>query len=187
MHMDPSTGMVTEIVHNDARRRSFYNEWVEIRTLIDLDSNYMEAYYNGTMVASGAWNIRTGGLISLQNVSLYAPHIETVYYNNLSLVPTPGTLAALGLVVCAASPLADEPERGYPRPGPRPGRVSCAAGSLVARAGRTRTAGRGRGKHEVEQPERRRHHHGRLRRQAHARSPEAARAARPAPTPAPAP
>ncbi len=102
MHMDPSTGMVTEIVHNDGSAAPIlYNEWVEIRTLIDLDSNYMEAYYNGTMVASGAWNIRTGGLISLQNVDLYAPHIETVYYDNLSLVPTPGTLAALGLVVCA--------------------------------------------------------------------------------------
>jgi hypothetical protein len=102
MHMDPATGLVTEIAHNDGSSTPIlYNQWVEIRTLIDLDNNYMENYYNGVMLASGVWDVGGDGLVELQNVDLYAPHTETVYYDNFSLVPAPGTLAALGLGLCA--------------------------------------------------------------------------------------
>lgn len=88
MHMDPATGLVNEAIHDPNATVTtpiVYNEWVEIRTLIDLDNNYMENYYNGVLLASGAWNIRTGGLIELQNVDLYAPHDVDVYFDDLSL------------------------------------------------------------------------------------------------------
>ncbi len=101
MHMDPATGLVTEAIHNTGQSTSIvYDQWVEIRTLIDLDNNYMENYYNGVMLASGQWNIRTNGLIELQNVDLYAPHSAPVYYDDLTLVPAPASLALLagGLV-----------------------------------------------------------------------------------------
>ncbi|MBK7403049.1 MAG: hypothetical protein IPJ41_00090 [Phycisphaerales bacterium] len=100
MHMDPTTGMVNENIHDvngDMATPILYDQWVEISTMIDLDNNYMESYYGGAMVASGAWNAYTGGIIELQNVDLYAPHSVAVYYDDLSLtaVPTPGGLALL--------------------------------------------------------------------------------------------
>lgn len=104
MHMDPATGLVNEAIHDPNATVTtpiVYNQWVEIRTLIDLDNNYMENYYNGVLLASGDWNIRTGGLVELQNVDLYAPHSVAVYYDNLSLVPAPGGLAVLGMGLCA--------------------------------------------------------------------------------------
>ena len=104
MHMDPATGLVNEAIHDpdgNVTTALVYDQWVEIQTLIDLDNNYMEAYYNGVMLASGDWNIRTGGLIELQNVDLYAPHDVDVYYDNMSLVPAPAGLALLGLGLAA--------------------------------------------------------------------------------------
>jgi hypothetical protein len=104
-HMDPATGMVNEINHDPDGNNAVpivYDRWVEIVTLIDLDNNYMEHYYGGQMIASGQWNIRTGGLIEIQNVDLYGPHEVGVYYDNLSLVvPEPGFISLLGLGVLA--------------------------------------------------------------------------------------
>lgn len=106
MHMDPTTGMANESIHDPDGNLAVpivFDQWVEIRTLIDLDNNYMEAYYNNQMIASGDWNIRTGGLIELQNVDLYAPHNETVYFDDLSLtlVPEPASLLLLSLGLLA--------------------------------------------------------------------------------------
>jgi hypothetical protein len=96
MHMDPGTGMVTEAIHDQGLTTPIvYDQWVEIRTEIDLDNNYVEAYYNGTMLANGQWNIRSNGLIELQAVDLYAPHDEPVYFDNLSLVPEPAACMLL--------------------------------------------------------------------------------------------
>lgn len=101
MHMDPSTGLVTEAIHNDGSSTPIvYNQWVEISTLIDLDNNYMETYYNGAMLASGDWDFGGDGLVELQNVDLYAPHAVDVYYDNFTLVPAPGGLALMGLGLC---------------------------------------------------------------------------------------
>lgn len=106
MHMDPTTGLVNESIHDvngDLATPLIFNQWVEISTLIDLDNNYMECYYGGTMVASGDWNIRQGGLIELQNVDLYAPHAVGVFYDDISLtvVPAPAGLLLLPVGVVA--------------------------------------------------------------------------------------
>lgn len=103
-HMDPATGMVNEQIHDPGGGNAVpivYNRWVEILTLIDLDANYMEHYYDGQMIASGQWNIRTNGLIEIQNLDLYAPHDVAVYYDDISLVPEPASclLLALGALI----------------------------------------------------------------------------------------
>ncbi len=98
MHMDPATGLVDEAIHASGLSAPIvYDRWVEIKCEIDLDNNYVDAYYNGTLLSSGTWNIRTGGLIELQNVDLYAPHNEPVYFDDMSLVPEPAACLLLAL------------------------------------------------------------------------------------------
>jgi hypothetical protein len=91
-HMDPATGLVNEAIRDSGGAGALpliYDEWVEITTVIDLDNNYMHHYYGGDLLAEGQWNIRTGGLIEIQNLDLYAPHNTGVFYDDISLVPEP--------------------------------------------------------------------------------------------------
>lgn len=97
-HMDPATGLVNEAIHDPGGASALpliYDEWVEITVDIDLDNNYMYHYYDGDLLAEGQWNIRTGGLIEIQNVDLYAPHNTGVFYDDVSLVPEPASCLML--------------------------------------------------------------------------------------------
>jgi hypothetical protein len=103
-HMDPATGLVNEQIHDPGGAGALpliTDRWVEIRTEIDLDNNYMHQYYDGELLAEGVWNIRLGGLIEIQNIDLYAPHDVSVFYDNLSLLPEPASclLLAVGAVL----------------------------------------------------------------------------------------
>jgi hypothetical protein len=98
-HMTSSTGMVNEQTRDPNGNNAtpiIYDQWVEIRTEIDLDANTMQHYYGGTMIASGAWN-SNGTAIAIANVDLYAPHAEPVHYDNLSIVPEPASILLLSL------------------------------------------------------------------------------------------
>jgi hypothetical protein len=97
-HMDPTTGLVNEQIHDPDGNNALpiiFDRWVEIRTVIDLDNNWMEHYYDQQLLAEGVWNIRTGGLIEIQNVDLYAPHDVDVFFDNLSLLPEPASCLLL--------------------------------------------------------------------------------------------
>jgi hypothetical protein len=62
-----------------------YDEWVEIRSEIDLDANYVETYYDGQLLSSGEWDTLLDGAVEIANVDLYGPHNATVYYDDMSL------------------------------------------------------------------------------------------------------
>lgn len=102
-HMNPATGFVNEQLRdpNGVNRKPIvYNQWVEIRTVIDLTANSMEHYYNGQLLASGIWTIR-GGPVEIAALDLFAGapsgHNTPVYFDDISLVPEPA--AALLLLV----------------------------------------------------------------------------------------
>jgi hypothetical protein len=101
MHMDPATGMVNENIHDaDGVYATpiVYDEWVEIRVEIDLDADFVDAYYNGESIWSGAWTSASYPTLEFANIDLYAPHDMAVYYDDFNLViPAPGALAMLGM------------------------------------------------------------------------------------------
>jgi MYXO-CTERM domain-containing protein len=100
MHMDPMTGMVNEQLRDPGGVHAVpivYDQWVEIRVDFDLDADTVDAYYNGAMIATGSWTSGSYPTLAFANVDLYAPHGEPVFYDDLSLVPTPGVLAMLGM------------------------------------------------------------------------------------------
>ena len=67
------------------------------RALVFLEEKQVEAFNNGVSIASGSWTSAGYPTLAFANVDLYAPHNEPVFYDDLSLVPTPGVLAMLGM------------------------------------------------------------------------------------------
>jgi hypothetical protein len=65
-------------------------EWVEIRVEIDLDSDWMEIYYEDDLLEEKAWtagpNNGGDGFINIAAVDLFANLASSVYYDDLSLV-----------------------------------------------------------------------------------------------------
>ncbi len=107
-HMNPSTGYVNEQLRDPNglnKQPIVYNQWVEIKTVIDLTANQMQHYYNGGLLASGIWNIR-GGPVAIAALDLFAGaptgHNTPVFWDDISLVPEPAAalllLAGVGLL-----------------------------------------------------------------------------------------
>ena len=70
---------------SDAREtaRIVYDQWVEIKFLIDLTANTFEEYYNGVQIASGEWDNDEHG--TLQALDLYADGSSAVYYDDIKI------------------------------------------------------------------------------------------------------
>ena len=79
------------------------DSWAELKFVIDLDSNNLKAYYNNVQYANRAWfgSFSSGGVAALAAIDLYSDVSQNVYYDNILLVPEPGSatlLALFGLV-----------------------------------------------------------------------------------------
>jgi hypothetical protein len=91
LHFDPTTGLVTDALRDLGGSHPLpvvYDQWVEIRLVIDLSGGlgWIDQYYNGQLLLSGNWIVGAIGQLAIGNIDLYAPHPETVYYDDLSLV-----------------------------------------------------------------------------------------------------
>jgi hypothetical protein len=67
----------------DERARIIYNEWIEIRFVIDLTANTFEEYYDGLKIAAGEWDNDVHG--TLQAIDLYGNGASSVYYDEISI------------------------------------------------------------------------------------------------------
>jgi hypothetical protein len=67
-------------------------EWVELRTEIDLDSDWFEFYYDNTLLIekewTACWNNAYDGFLVIDAVDLFANTATPVYYDDISLIPT---------------------------------------------------------------------------------------------------
>ena len=67
-----------------------YDQWVEIRIQVDFDAGWVgtvRQYYDDQLVYAGDWITGSVGQLAIANIDLYAPHPETVYYDDLSVRP----------------------------------------------------------------------------------------------------
>jgi phage baseplate assembly protein gpV len=66
-------------------------EWVELRTEIDLDTDWFQFYYDNTLLIEKAWTAcwdNSGtGYLAIDAVDLFANTATSVYYDDMSLVP----------------------------------------------------------------------------------------------------
>ncbi len=92
-------GTTGRVLDDNGRAENVINyvrgAWAEIRVDFDLNANTLSEYYNGALLASGTW--ATGGAIALGGVDLFANNASPVYYDDMTLIPTPAGLALLGL------------------------------------------------------------------------------------------
>jgi len=98
VRFDSSIGMA-ESEFDYSQLPLIYGEWVELRVEIDLDADVQTFYYGGDMLYSKSWTegVSGGGALNIGAVDLFANGATSVYYDDLSLVPVPGSLLLLGL------------------------------------------------------------------------------------------
>lgn len=66
-------------------------QWIELRTEIDLDSDWFKFYYNDYLLIqkewTACWNNAGDGFLVIDAVDLFANGASKVFYDNMSLVP----------------------------------------------------------------------------------------------------
>ncbi|UCF15881.1 MAG: hypothetical protein JSW59_00175, partial [Phycisphaerales bacterium] len=70
---------------NDGGGTIVYDQWVELKYVIDLDNNTVDEYYNGVVIRSGQWD--DAGHNTLQAIDLYSAGASSVYYDDITIVP----------------------------------------------------------------------------------------------------
>jgi hypothetical protein len=102
VNFDSSTNLVTSEFENTTLPL-IRGQWVELRNEIDLDADTQSFYYGGTLLTTKSWTegLSGGGALNIGAVDLFANGASPVYYDNMSLVPEPASLALLtfGLVL----------------------------------------------------------------------------------------
>jgi hypothetical protein len=60
-----------------------YDQWVEVKCVIDLDNNSVDLYYNGELIVTNVWDDTAH--TTFQAVDLYGNGASSVYYDNVTL------------------------------------------------------------------------------------------------------
>lgn len=67
------------------------DRWVKIQTIVDLDNDWTQVYYDDELIAEYEWTGGVygdgGGALDIAAVDLYAQHSTNVYYDDLVLEP----------------------------------------------------------------------------------------------------
>ena len=58
-----------------------YDQWIELKYLIDLDNNTVDKYYNGQYITTDTWDDNNHG--TLQAIDLYGNSASSVYYDDI--------------------------------------------------------------------------------------------------------
>jgi hypothetical protein len=68
-----------------------YDQWVEVRVVINLDTNTQTFYYGGQMLYSDSWteHVSGGGILAVGAVDLFANGSTSVYWDDPSLTNLP--------------------------------------------------------------------------------------------------
>ena len=68
-----------------------YDQWVEIRVVIDLDMNVQNFYYGGVLLFTDSWTegMSGGGVLNIGAVDLFANGSTSVFYDDISLSNMP--------------------------------------------------------------------------------------------------
>jgi len=88
IRLDADNGIV-ESEFDTVNLPLIYDQWVEIRCEIDLDSDWLEMYYDGVFLHGKAWtagpNNQGTGYLKIAAVDLFANAATAVYYDDISL------------------------------------------------------------------------------------------------------
>jgi len=81
-------GAITTQYDGSAAADIVYDQWVEIKCVIDLDDNTVDEYYNGVFFSTHQWD---GDLHNtLQAIDLYGNGASSIYYDDIAIAAPPG-------------------------------------------------------------------------------------------------
>ena len=76
-----------------------YDTWVEVSADIDLDANTVEVFYDGVSLTGGTipWSDNPVHGIDVMDIYPATADASVMYYDDISLIPEPATMALLGI------------------------------------------------------------------------------------------
>jgi len=117
---NPSTGNIeADAGGGPATTKIVYDKWVPLRVVIDLEADWVQFYYNGTLLDSstvpdhpilgGGWKWTggpfgtTNGPLNIAAVDLFANgSTKSVFYDDVSLMPLPAHQTNVGVIRASA-------------------------------------------------------------------------------------
>ncbi|HNY79044.1 MAG: discoidin domain-containing protein [Sedimentisphaerales bacterium] len=78
-----SDGKIGDDYDPSASARIIYNEWIELKLVIDLDNDLLEQYYNGALFSTRAWVY--SGTSQIQSIDLFGNGASSVYYDDIRI------------------------------------------------------------------------------------------------------
>jgi len=96
VRFDSSIGMV-ESEFEGEQLPLIFDEWVELKVEIDLDMDMQTFYYGGDMLYMKSWTegVSGGGALNIAALDLFANGATSIYYDDLSRIPAPGSVMLL--------------------------------------------------------------------------------------------
>jgi len=76
-------GTITSSYVSGALGAIVYDEWIEIKCVIDLDNNTVEEYYDGAFFCTHQWDDNQHG--TLQVIDLYGNGASSIYYDDIKI------------------------------------------------------------------------------------------------------
>ena len=77
------TGAIGDDYDANASATIVYDEWIELKLVIDLDTDFVEQYYNGELISARAWVY--SGSAQIQSIDLFGNGASTVYYDDFMI------------------------------------------------------------------------------------------------------
>jgi len=76
-------GTITSSYDSGTMGTIIYDQWVEIKCVIDLDNNTVDEYYNGELITTHQWDNDQHD--TLQVIDLYADGASSIYYDDIQI------------------------------------------------------------------------------------------------------
>ena len=80
---DLGAGAITTQYDGGASATIVYDQWVEIKCIIDLDNNTVDEYYDGTFFSTHQWDNDQHD--TLQVIDLYGNNASSIYYDDIKI------------------------------------------------------------------------------------------------------
>ncbi|MEN6576402.1 MAG: discoidin domain-containing protein [Phycisphaerales bacterium] len=78
-----SDGVIGDDYDADASARIIYDQWIQLKLVIDLDNDHLDQYYNGVLFSSRAWVF--SGSSKIRTIDLYGNGASSVYYDDIKV------------------------------------------------------------------------------------------------------
>jgi hypothetical protein len=83
-----ATGVMTSAYDSTVAVNILYDQWVELKCVIDLDNNIVDEYYNGELFSTHQWDDNVHGTIGA--IDLYSEGASSIYYDDIAIAAPVG-------------------------------------------------------------------------------------------------